>query len=348
MALRTATGTLGAACRKLGAKQVPDPVQIKSIIVDVPLPKSVSKGLQEGFPGIDFTFADDDERNSKLATADAYVNWSISPETLAAAANLKWFQSVAAGVENVLTPDLIRRDLIVTNTSGVHASNIAEHVLAMMLAFARRFPFLFRAQTERKWKEEEAHNRMNEIFELGDQTLLVVGYGDIGQRLARICSALGMTVDAVKRTSNGETDAYAREITPISELPRLLATADHVAICLPLTSETRNLFNAERFAEMKPGSFLYNIGRGQIVDTDALVAALASGHLRGAGLDVTDPEPLPKDHSLWDMENVIITAHTAGATPHYWERAAKIIATNIERFSSDQSPVNLVDQRLGY
>jgi phosphoglycerate dehydrogenase-like enzyme len=322
--------------------------RITSIVIDVPLPDQVSSGLRERFPNVAFTFAGDPRRAERLADADAYVNWGIDRETLFAAAKLAWFQSVAAGVENVLTPDLIARNLIVTNTSGVHASNIAEHVLAMMLAFARRFPFLFRAQFEHLWKEEEAHNRMSEIFELGGQTLLVVGYGDIGRRLAVLASAMGMTVDAVKRATSGDKDDWTREIAPIADLNRLLATADHVAICLPLTDETRGLFDSNRLAIMKPRSFLYNIGRGAIVETDALVDALRSGHLRGAGLDVTDPEPLPPDHPLWNLDNVIITAHTAGATPNYWERVARILATNIERISTGQTPSNLVNQRLGY
>jgi phosphoglycerate dehydrogenase-like enzyme len=207
---------------------------------------------------------------------------------------------------------------------------------------------LFQAQIERTWKEQEAHNRMQEIFELNGHTLLVVGYGDIGRRLAKICACLGMTVDAVKRAANGETDEATREIAPIGELSRLLASANHVAVCLPLTSETRGLFDAERFGQMKRGAYFYNVGRGPIVDTAALIDALESGQLGGAGLDVTDPEPLPSDSPLWTMENVIITAHTSGATPHYWERATEILATNIERLNAGQSPVNLVNQRLGY
>lgn len=332
----------------MAAEQASGPSRIKAIVIDVPLSERVSAELQARFPDIEFTLTDDPHREAKLAVADAYVNWSLTPETLAAAPNLRWFQSIAAGVESVLTPELLARQLIVTNTSGVHASNIAEHVLALMLAFARRLPFLIRAQVERTWKEEEAHNRMSEIFELNGQTLLIVGYGDIGRRLAQLGAALGMAVAAVKRTADGESDAFTREIAPIGELDRLLAGADHVAICLPLTSETRGLFDAGRFAQMKQGSFIYNIGRGQIIDAGALVDSLQSGHLRGAGLDVTDPEPLPEDSPLWDMENVIITAHTAGATPHYWERAAEILAANIERISSGQPPANLVDQRLGY
>ncbi|MBN9012716.1 MAG: hypothetical protein J0H25_06655, partial [Rhizobiales bacterium] len=153
----------------------------------------------------------------------------------------------------------------------------------------------------------------------------------------------------------GHRWGFVNEIVPAEklmerawELARLLSTADHVAVCLPLTSETRHLFNTERIAQMKAGAYLYNVGRGQIVDSEALVEALQSGHLGGAGLDVTDPEPLPPYSPLWRMENVVITAHTAGATPHYWERATEILAANIERINAGQPPLNLVNQQLGY
>ena len=134
----------------------------------------------------------------------------------------------------------------------------------------------------------------------------------------------------------------------IDELRAALARADQVAICLPLTAETRGLFDTAALAAMRQGAYLYNIGRGPIVDTAALVASLQSGHLGGAGLDVTDPEPLPADSPLWNMANVIITAHTAGATPRYWDRAIEILETNVERFRAGEPLLNLVDQRAGY
>jgi D-2-hydroxyacid dehydrogenase (NADP+) len=327
---------------------VADPIQIRTMVIDVFLPESVVASLKTEFPQIDFVFPGDSRRPEKIGIAEAYFHWNLPAETLAEAPNLRWYQSVAAGVDSVITPELLARDIIVTNNSGVHASNIAEHVLAMMLVLARHLPGLILAQAKHQWKEEETQGRMGEMFELGDQTLLVVGYGDIGQRLAKIAAGIGMTVDAVKRTTNSDRDAFTREIAPIDDLKRLLATADHVAICLPLTSETRQLFDPERIAAMKTGSFLYNIGRGQIVDQNALIAALQAGHLRGAGLDVTDPEPLPVDSPLWDMDNVIITAHTAGATPHYWERASAILTANINRIMAGETPLNLVNQRLGY
>jgi phosphoglycerate dehydrogenase-like enzyme len=323
--------------------------QINTMVIDVPLPAAVSARLTAEFPDIDFVFSGDPRRAGKIGIAEAYFHWDLSAETLNEAPNLRWYQSVAAGVERVLTPELLARDIVVTNNSGVHAVNIAEHVLAMMLAISRQLPGLILNQANRHWKDEDdTAERMTEYVEVAGQTLLVIGYGDIGQRLAKIASGIGMTVDAVKRTTSGESDDVTREIAPIGELGRLLGTADHVAICLPLTPETRGLFNAETIAMMKPGSFLYNIGRGQIIENAPLIAALQSGHVRGAGLDVTDPEPLPAESPLWDLKNVLITAHTSGATPHYWERAGEILITNIRRVNLGEMPINIVNQRLGY
>ena len=348
MALRKATATSAGACPKSEGNGVAGAIQIRTMVVDVPLPEPVAAKLTTAFPEIDFVFPGDSRRSKKIGAAEAYFHWSLTSETLAEAPNLRWFQSVAAGVDRVLTPELMSRGIIVTNTSGVHAPNIAEHVLALMLAFARRLPGLIRAQAARQWREDDPQNRMGNIFELDGQTLLVVGYGDIGQRLAKIAYGVGMIVDAVKRTANGESDDFTREIAPINDLKRLLRVADHVAICLPLTGETRRLFDAGAIEAMKPGSFIYNIGRGPIIDQDAMIAALESGRLRGAGLDVTDPEPLPQDSPLWDMPGVIITAHTAGATSRYWDRVLDILIPNIQRINSGQEPLNVVNQQLGY
>jgi phosphoglycerate dehydrogenase-like enzyme len=237
------------------------------------------------------------------------------------------------------------RGLIVTNTSGVHATNISEHVLAMMLAFARRIPFLVRAQLERTWKDDEGRQG---VFELEGQRLLVVGFGEIGQALARKGNALGMRVSAIRRSNASSVPEYVERTGDVSSLAALLPDADHVAICLPQTNDTIGLFDAAMLGRMKRGSYLYNIGRGPIVETDALVDLLESGHLAGAGLDVTEPEPLPVDSPLWDRENVLITMHTAGATPQFWPRIMAIIIDNARRFQTGEPLRNVVDYDAGY
>jgi phosphoglycerate dehydrogenase-like enzyme len=184
------------------------------------------------------------------------------------------------------------------------------------------------------------------MLELGGQTLCVVGLGDIGQALATRAAALGMRVTGVRRWPR-DMPGVERIVT-VEGMEPLLAEADHVALCLPLTARTRELFDAARLGQIKRGAYLYNIGRGELIDQDALIEALRDGRLAGAGLDVTTPEPLPSDSPLWEMQNVLITGHTSGATPHYWERAMPILLENIRRYRADEPLLNLVDKHEGY
>lgn len=301
--------------------------------------------FRDSFPDVEIVVATGDEFIEALPDADAAVAWSMTPEEFAAATKLRWFQSIGAGVERVLLPGMRERGLVVTNTSGMHATNISEHLLGMMLAFARRFPFLIRAQVEGVWRDDEGRRG---VFELAGQTLLVVGFGDIGQALARKAAALDMRVLAVNRRGMPVDPGGVERIGSISELPELLSGADHVAICLPQTKDTAGLFDAAMLARMKRGAYLYNIGRGPIVDTGALIDALDRGAIGGAGLDVTDPEPLPSNSPLWQRDNVMITAHTSGASPLFWPRLFNIISENFRRYRSGERLMNVVDFDAGY
>jgi phosphoglycerate dehydrogenase-like enzyme len=175
-----------------------------------------------------------------------------------------------------------------------------------------------------------------------------VGIGEIGRAVAQRAAAFGLRVNGLRRRAGELPPAGFDTVFAIGDFHSALAEADHVAVTLPSTSHSRGLFDAAAFAAMKPGAVIYNVGRGPVIDTAALIAALESGHLSGAGLDVTDPEPLPADSPLWDMENVLITAHTSGATPRYWERQADLIAENIRRIQRGDVPRNLVDLEAGY
>jgi phosphoglycerate dehydrogenase-like enzyme len=234
---------------------------------------------------------------------------------------------------------------MLTNSSGVSAPNMAEHVLGMMIALTRRFPQSIQAQAGREWRDEATHR---EVGELLDQTVLVVGIGEVGREVAQRALAFGMRVHGLRRRTEAPPPAGFARVFGIGELPEALADADQVVITLPATPESRGMFDAAAFAAMKPGAMIYNVGRGPVIDTAALIAALESGHLGGAGLDVTDPEPLPEESPLWEMENVLITAHTSGATPRYWKRQSELIAQNIRRIRDGDTPRNLVDLDAGY
>lgn len=275
--------------------------------------------------------------------AQALIGWGLNPELLRSSPDLRWFGFGGAGVDGVLFSELIDSDILVTNNSGVHAPHMAEYLLGMMLAFARGLPELMRAQVRHEWRGRDGLT----VYELGRQTLGVVGLGDIGQALAWRASAVGMRVVGSRRHPS-DTPRGVERVYPPDGLHELLAQSDHVAITLPLTSETRGLFGSAEFAVMKPTAFIYNIGRGAIIDNDALLDALRSGQIAGAGLDVTEPEPLPADSPLWDTENVLITSHTSGGGPFYWERGVELLIDNIGRYIRDEPMLNVVDKQAGY
>lgn len=321
------------------------PQPIRTFVINLPAPEALIDDLSTSFPEVDFRVVSNDELPAALETADAVAAWRIPEEAIQRAANLKWIHRGAAGVEDLVTPTLRDSDIILTNSSGVHATNMAEHVLAMILSFARGFPALFRMQHERVWEGDRVGT---DIFELVDQTVLLLGLGDIGQAVASRAKALGMETIGVRRNSSASRPNHVDVMVSSERLHEMLASADHVVNSLPSTATTRGIVDAAAFDAMKQGAYFYNVGRGTTVDTGALTAALQSGKLAGAGLDVTDPEPLPQDSALWDMPNVIITAHTAGRTPHMWPRVFKLIETNLRRYQSGDALVNVVDLDFGY
>ena len=207
-----------------------------------------------------------------------------------AATRLRWMHAAGAGVERYDLAQIAARGVMLTNSSGVSAPNMAEHVLGMMIALTRRFPQLLRAQTRREWRDEATHR---EVGELQGQTVLVAGIGEIGRAVAQRAAAFGMRVNGLRRRADASPPAGFDQVFAIGDLHAALADADHVVVTLPNTPRSRGLFDAAAFAAMKPGAAIYNVGRGPVIDTAALIAALESGHLGGAGLDVTDPEPLP-------------------------------------------------------
>jgi len=331
---------------------------LRTIVIAMSVPEGILSRFRLEFPEIRLTLPGDDTADDggsvtnretptedDVRDADALIGWELPAHLLAAAPCLRWMHAAGAGVERYKLEQIAARGVMLTNSSGVSAPNMAEHVLGMMIALTRRFPQLLRAQTRREWRDETTHR---EVGELQGQTVLVAGIGDIGSAVAQRAAAFGMCVNGLRRRADAPPPAGFAQVFAIADLHEALADADHVVVTLPNTPRSRGLFDAAAFAAMKPGAAIYNVGRGPVIETAALIAALQSGHLAGAGLDVTDPEPLPTDSPLWDMENVLITAHTSGATPRFWERQADLIADNIRRIQRGDTPRNLVDLKAGY
>ena len=284
-----------------------------------------------------------------LPGADVVVTGALSDDELARAPRLRWLSSVAAGLDEIVTPALLARGIAITNASGVHGPNIAEHVLAMMLMFTRGMPALFRAQLARRW-ERNLKSRSDGPGELTGKTLLIVGLGRIGEGIALRARPFGVRIVALKRDpSNRHDDGVAvDELLGMDALDDVLPRADHVRLTVPLTRETRHLMDARRIARLRAGAYVYNISRGAVIDEAALVAALREGKLAGAGLDVFEEEPLPAASPLWDLPNVIVTPHVSGVTPLYYQRTAALFAENVDRFLSGRPLENRFDPTRGY
>ena len=247
-------------------------------------------------------------------------------ELLDRAEALELFACMYAGYEHLPLETFAERGIAVTNAAGVHGPNIAEHVVGAFLSIARNFGRARRQQDRHEWRHFQSS-------ELTGSRVAIVGMGAIGQTIVERLSGFDVTTVGVRYSpeKGGPTD----EVYGLEEIHEALVGAEYVAVASPLTEETRGLIGADELQTLPPSAVLVNVARGPIVDTDALLAALRDNHLRGAALDVTDPEPLPNDHPLWDFENVLITPHVSGHTPEYYERLADIVAPNVEKILAD-------------
>lgn len=280
------------------------------------------------------------------AALDEHLAWveivfgNISPEQIARAPRLRWVQLTSSGFEPYF--GLQGAPVKLTTARGVASKAGAEHVLAMMLAFTRRLPQFLQRQRERKWERD-----IRAVGSLVGQTLGLVGFGANADALARRARGFEMRVVAVKRTP-APAPRYVDALWTTARLDEMLAQSDHVAVMLPLTSETRGLLDGRRLDRMKPGAFLYNVSRGGIVDEKALIERLRDGRLGGAALDVFDIEPLSPESALWEMENVYITPHLGAAWGGMWDAAFDLFCENLKRFINQQPLRNEVQFERGY
>jgi len=311
-------------------------------------PDWFSARIRERFPGLRVAHLQDYSGvTAELPDADIYVGWSLRAQQLAAAPKLKWLHSTAAGVAQLMYPELRSSGIVVTNASGVHAITIAEHVLGLLLALARRFPSALRHQAARHWGQQDIWNEPIRPRELRGATLLVVGLGAIGREVARLARGIGMRVEAVTRSGRPAPE-LADRVVPATGLDALLPSADFVVLAAPETAETRGLMDARRLACMKPSAYLINVARGSLIDESALAAALSERRIAGAALDVASEEPLPASSPLWPLENCFLTPHLSGASDLLWERQAELLLDNLDRWFSGLELRNRVDFARGY
>lgn len=288
-------------------------------------------------------------RNDALARANEAhgVDASYaSPEFLAKAINLRWVQVPSAGVDRYLKnkPLMENDNIIMSNSRGVHGPAIADHAMAMLLSLTRNLNYYGQNQKKAQWIRAEGNTRS---VALKGKTMLVVGLGGIGTEIAQRANAFGMNVIGTRRSDTPSPD-YIKKVGKPKDLITMLPEADVVVLAVPLTAETKDLIDAKALDAMKQNSYLINIARGKVVNTEAMMKALKSGKLAGACLDVTDPEPLPKDHPLWKLANVIITPHVASRSEVTDQRRSALLLENLRRFGAGEPILNTVDKKAGY
>jgi phosphoglycerate dehydrogenase-like enzyme len=296
-------------------------------------------------PEMDLVVARDEDAVSQavLDTVEIAAGWP-TPALVLRMPHVRWVQHWAAGVDRFTEdPELVAKRYTLTNGSGIHAIPISEHILALMLTLARGLHRAARAQARRAWDYPDK----DDVFELAGKTLLLIGVGAIGARTAELATALGMRVLGVRRDPSRGAPGVTAMHGP-GALLDLLPEADVVVLTVPLTDETRGIIGAPELRAMKSSAIIINIGRGGTIEEDALLAALAAGQIRGAGLDVVETEPLPADSPLWAREDVVLTGHYAGRTPHYGARAMRLFLENLRRYQAGAALRNVVDQGVGY
>jgi phosphoglycerate dehydrogenase-like enzyme len=305
--------------------------------------QTVGKGIEI------VTVKNTDEMISRAADADAIIggdNVVCDERVLAAAKQLRWVAVMSAGVEECLgKPNIERRGLIVTNMRAVAGPVMAEHTIALMFALSRSLQVsIGRQATGEGWNRNFAGSQPQALT---DKTVLVVGLGGIGLEVAKRAHALGMKVIATRGSSREGPD-YVSYVGLSGDLPKLIGEADVVVAALPLTPATTNLFDAKMFARMKKTAYFINVGRGGSVVTDDMVAALNHGTIAGAGLDVTEPEPLPRNHPLWKAKNIIITPHHSAQSDLGQANRELILREQVRRFVAGDKLLSVVDFKKGY
>lgn len=291
-----------------------------------------------------------------LRDADVVVSWSLKPEQVRVAKRLKWIHSTAAAIHQLMIPQIADSNIVLTNARSVHGPVVAEHALALMFALAKRLPSAFRMQQKHEWGQDAMTQQHPPLREMRESTLGLVGVGCIGGYLARMASSMGMRAIAVRANpdkgvdwlpANDAAPARHRVYGP-KDLNILLKESDFVVISAPVTEQTKRIIDAEGFATMKPTAYLVNVARGALVDEQALIAALREKRIGGAALDVFEDEPLPPTSPLWDLDNVVITPHSAGISQQLWERQYKLFSENLRRFQTGAPLIGLVNKQAGY
>lgn len=323
-------------------------ISIQQPIAQWQIPSSGVEALRRRFPHLEFIHATTDpQRAEGLKHCDVAYTWLLKDHELASSPKLRWIHTSAVAVETLCLPELFARGVEVSNTRGVQAVPVAEHVMAVTLALAKQLPFALENQRESRWAQNEfVDSRLPRL--LSGRTLGLIGVGTIGAEIARRADAFGMRVIALRRRPAYGTIGHVERVYGKEDLDDFLGQCHVLVICAPLTPETHSMMAARQFAQLPKGALVVNVGRAKIIDTDALIDALQSGHLGGASLDVYPQEPLPPEHPLWKAPNVVLTPHTSGFRQGHWEEVIELFGDNLDRWLRGEALKFRIEPELGY
>jgi D-3-phosphoglycerate dehydrogenase len=323
--------------------QPPSPAAVSRIVLCYPVESKHVAQIAATAPHAEIIDAGQERVATELLEADIFCGHPKVPvpwEEVVRRGRLRWIQSSAAGLDHCLVPCVVESDITVTSASGVLANQVADHTMALLAGVLRNLPTFFRAQEKREFIRRPTRD-------LHGATIGIIGLGRNGRRLAEVLSAFRTTILATDWFPVNKPPHVA-ELLPADAVDDILPRIDILILAAPLTDQTRGMINARRLALLPRGAFVINVARGPLVVTDDLVAALESGHLGGAAVDVTDPEPLPPESKFWSQSNVIITPHVGGQAATRIDDMTNFFCNNLTRYLTGSPLMNLVDKRLGF
>jgi D-2-hydroxyacid dehydrogenase (NADP+) len=301
----------------------------------------LAQEIQASVPSVTIVTGRGPDTAKEIADADAVIG-GIRPELFKTAKKLKWVHVSSAGVEKDLFPELVDSDVVVTNAKNIYGPQIADHAFAFLLALTRKLNQTIPLQGQEEWRQGREG-----MFELNGKTAVIIGVGGIGSQIAQRAHGFGMKVIGVDPRDVPPNNEINRVVPP-DQLDSVIPLADVVFISAPHTPKSEGMMGAKEFELMKKGSYFIAVSRGKVYNTGGLVKALDEGRIAGAGLDVVDPEPLPKGHPLWKFKNVVITPHTAGGSDNLNARNDALIKENVRRFANGQTLTNVVNKKEGF
>ena len=313
------------------------------------MPRRYVDQLRAEFPQHTFLDAwDRDALRRLLPEADAAFTPFVDRDIFRSLTRLRWVQSPAVGVGGLMFPELLASGVVITSARGIRARSIAEHVLGVTIALARRLPAAMRAQQQHRWAQEELEGPDVDVRTLHGQRMGIVGLGSIGRALAGIASPFGFRVTGIRRSAGEPPPPGVEAVWTPDRLGDLAAQSDVIVVAAPHTPDTKRLIGRRELEVVRRGALLVNVARGKLVDDDAVIEALRDGRLDGAALDVFTEEPLDPSSPYWDLPNVIVTPHVSGALRDYWTPLVALFADNLRRFERGEPLLNVVDKIAGY